>query len=210
MAAVLPLLEIHIFAMLFPLIKKIVATGHKDRLFRSTHNTFHLGRIYQMRYYLLDRVEYLKHHQKIIGLKNITLSEDIFDEHFFGNPVMPGALQIESFAQAGTVLLEVSHNFTKKALLVMINHAKFRRLVRPGDQMRIEMKVNSINENLIQMDGVITVKDDTVTTARMTFSLQPIDDFYPPALRHLIDMQYNNFLSGTKILKSDDDEDESI
>ena len=159
-----------------------------------------------MRYYLLDRVKYLKYHKKVVGIKSVTLSEDVFNEHFFGNPIMPGALQMESFAQAGTVLLEVSYRFTKKALLVMINQAKFRRLVRPGDQMRIELEVVSAEDPMVQMNGVITVDDEVVTTARLTFSLQPIDDFYPPPLRHLIDAQYQGFLAGAAIVEDDREE----
>ena len=82
-----------------------------------------------MRYFLIDRVIYLEYGKRITAVKCAALSEDVFADHFLGNPIMPGALQIESLAQAGTVLLEVSSNFKYKALLVMVHAAKFRELL---------------------------------------------------------------------------------
>ena len=90
-----------------------------------------------MRYLLIDRIQRLEFNKRILAIKNVALSEDIYSDHFFGFPVMPGALLIESVAQAGTALLEVSANYKKKALLIIVEQAKFRSLVQPGDQRAI-------------------------------------------------------------------------
>jgi 3-hydroxyacyl-[acyl-carrier-protein] dehydratase len=157
-----------------------------------------------MRYYLIDRVVYLEYDRRISAIKSVALSEDVFSDHFYGNPVMPGALQIESLAQAGTVLLEVSSQFRSKAVLALINTAKFRALVRPGDQLQIELGILSSDGQLVQTEGIIKVGEQVVTSARLTFSLQPIDDYYPPEARHLTDMLYKNFLRGATIVGGPD------
>ena len=77
-----------------------------------------------MRYLLIDRIEFLKVNDNIRAVKCITLSEDVFSDHFFGYPVFPGALLVEVIAQAGTALLEYSSDFQKKALLVMVDQTK--------------------------------------------------------------------------------------
>jgi 3-hydroxyacyl-[acyl-carrier-protein] dehydratase len=149
---------------------------------------------------MLDRVLYLESYKKLSGIKCVALSEDVFNDHFFGNPILPGALQIESLAQAGTVLLEVSSRFTKKAVLVLVNMAKFRESVRPGDQMNLGVTLISLENELAQLDGTITVGERLVTTARLTFSLQPIDNYYPQQARYLTHMLYDNFLRGAELV----------
>lgn len=153
-----------------------------------------------MRYLMIDRVLYLESFKKLTAIKCVALSEDLFVDHFFGNPIMPGAMQIESLAQAGTVLLEVSSRFTKKAVLVLINMAKFRESVRPGDQMRVEIALVSLENDLAQTDGAIFVGERLVTSGRLTFSLQPIDNYYPPQIRHLTGVLYDNFLRGATLV----------
>ena len=152
-----------------------------------------------MRYFLIDRITHLEYHKRLTAIKCAAMSEDVFADHFLGNPVMPGALQIESMAQAGTVLLEVSSEFRNKALLVMVHSAKFRELVRPGDKMRIEMTVISRDENMAQLDGSIHVDDILVTSGRLSFSLHPIEDFYVPESRSLTDALYRSIFRGAVV-----------
>jgi len=153
-----------------------------------------------MRYYLIDRVTYLEYDRSIRAIKSAALSEDVFADHFYGNPVLPGALQIESLAQAGTVLLELSSAYRHKAVLALIDRAKFRSVVRPGDQLHIELTVLSSEGGLVRTDGLIRVGEQVVTSARLTFSLQPIDDFYPPETRHLTELLYRNLLRGATVV----------
>jgi 3-hydroxyacyl-[acyl-carrier-protein] dehydratase len=101
-----------------------------------------------MRYLLIDRIQRLECNKEVVAIKNVSLSEDIYADHFFGSLVMPGALLIESLAQAGTALLEVSANYGKKALLVMVDRAKFRCLIRPGDQLSVTCAVQIFNHEL--------------------------------------------------------------
>ena len=150
-----------------------------------------------MRYLLIDRIEYLEVNKFIRAIKNVALSEDVFHDHFFGYPVMPGALLIESLAQAGTALLEYSVKFKKKALLVMVDQAKFRKMVRPGDQLSVSGTIVSINQRSAQMDGEIRITDNLVMNARLTFALDDADRFYPIKTRRLMETIYDVWLEDT-------------
>ena len=94
-----------------------------------------------MRYLLLDKIQHVELNRSIKAVKNVALSEDVYTDHFLAYPIMPGALMIECLAQAGTALLEISCNFSAKALLIMVEQAKFRSLVTPGDQLLISMNI---------------------------------------------------------------------
>ena len=95
---------------------------------------------------LVDRVVEIVPGQKLVAFKNVTTNEPFFNGHFPGHPVMPGALIVEALAQLGGVLLEATvrgQGSTRElhALLTIIERAKFRRPVSPGDQLRLEVEV---------------------------------------------------------------------
>lgn len=159
-----------------------------------------------MRYLLIDRIQQLERNKQIQAIKCVALSEDVFTEHFFGSPAMPGALLIECLAQAGTALLEVSTNLRRKALLVMVNEAKFRRLVRPGDQLSIALNIISSNDNSALMDGTIHIVDQLVMTAKITFALEEVEQYYPQKVRHLVETVYNVWLKDAKMVGFSDRE----
>ncbi|MBU8934738.1 MAG: beta-hydroxyacyl-ACP dehydratase [candidate division Zixibacteria bacterium] len=148
---------------------------------------------------MIDRVLQVIADRSVTAVKCATLSEDIYADHFYGNPVMPGAMQIESMAQAATILLELSSKLTRKAILVLVNNVKFRNIVRPGDQMEVEMTQISTDDAIVQLDGIIRVSGKVVTNGRLTFSLQPIDNFYPPSMKSMTKVMYQNFLRGAKL-----------
>lgn len=153
-----------------------------------------------MRYLLIDRIEFLEVNKFIRALKSVSLSEDVFHDHFFGYPVMPGALLIESLAQAGTALLEYSTEFKKKALLVMVDQAKFRKMVRPGDQLSVSGILVSVNQQSAQMDGEIRAAEKLVMNARLTFALDDSDRFYPIKMRQLMETIYDVWLEDTEFI----------
>jgi len=153
-----------------------------------------------MRYLLMDRVIRLERDKSIRAIKNVTLAEDVFADHFLGFPVMPGALMIEVAAQAGTALLEVSGGFKNKALLAMVDRAKFRSMVRPGDQLSIEAALSGRIDETAQIHGELRVGETLVMDARLVFTLQPSEQFYPEKTRHLVDTAYNIWLEGAELI----------
>jgi 3-hydroxyacyl-[acyl-carrier-protein] dehydratase len=153
-----------------------------------------------MRYLLIDRIRQLEVNRQLLAIKNVTLSEDVYSEHFFGFPVMPGALLVECLAQAGTALLEVSTDFKKKALLVLLERAKFRAMVHPGDQLAIAVKILSTDDRFVQMDGTIHVSERLVVNARLVFTLRDANEFYPPKTKHLMETIYDFWLKDAQIV----------
>jgi 3-hydroxyacyl-[acyl-carrier-protein] dehydratase len=158
-----------------------------------------------MRYLLIDKIKSIEFKKRIVALKNVALSEDFFTEHFVGYPVMPGALLIESAAQAATALLEISQNFKIKALLTIVEKAKFRNLVRPGDSIVIDMKIISLDNGSALLEGSITRDDTIVMDCKMVFVLRPVDIFYPEKTRPLIEATYNYWLEGAELLGFDNE-----
>jgi 3-hydroxyacyl-[acyl-carrier-protein] dehydratase len=90
-----------------------------------------------MRFVFVDRILALDPGRAITTLKNVSATEDIFDDHFPGCPIFPGALIIETFEQATELLIGLSTGFARVGRLERISRAAFRRFVRPGDQLRV-------------------------------------------------------------------------
>jgi 3-hydroxyacyl-[acyl-carrier-protein] dehydratase len=80
----------------------------------------------------------------IVGIKNVTANEPYFVGHFPNFPVMPGVLIIEAMAQVSGILVAklAPHTRGKIMFLASVEDAKFRKPVVPGDQLRIEMRVD--------------------------------------------------------------------
>ena len=93
--------------------------------------------------------------EHVVGIKNVTANEPFFLGHFPDFPVMPGVLIIEAMAQtAGVqVLSSIPDRQNYLVFLVAVDGARFRRPVRPGDQLRIEMKVIKRKGTVAKMAG---------------------------------------------------------
>jgi beta-hydroxyacyl-ACP dehydratase FabZ len=107
--------------------------------------------------------------ERIVGIKNVTANEPFFQGHFPEFPVMPGVLIVEAMAQVAGVLVlkSIPDRKSKLVLLASIESAKFRRPVRPGDQLRIEMKVGRRKATVAKMHGVATVNGVVVAEAEV-------------------------------------------
>ena len=126
-----------------------------------------------MRFYLLDRVTECEPGKRARGLKNVALSEDFLEEHFAGIPIMPGTLILEGLAQlsgyllARTVSPDAPHKH--KAILSMVEKAKFKRVVRPGDRLVYETQILSIHADSGKVDCTATVDLELAVQARLLF-----------------------------------------
>src|SRR5579862_81862 len=121
---------------------------------------------------LVDRIEELEP-ERVVGIKNVTVNEPFFIGHFPEFPVMPGVLILEAMAQVAGVLVlnSIPDRHKKLVLLATVEQAKFRKPVRPGDQLRIEMKVAKRKTTLAKMFGTASVNGAVVAEAEMLCKL---------------------------------------
>lgn len=120
---------------------------------------------------LVDRILEMSD-TRVVGLKNVSLSESFFQGHFPQKPVMPGVLMIEALAQTGGVMmLSRGENRQKLAYLVAVNEARFRRMVIPGDQLRLEVEVIKMKSKIGLVKGVASVNGEEACSAEIMFTL---------------------------------------
>lgn len=119
---------------------------------------------------LVDRIVALDPGKKIVGIKHVTMDEPFFEGHFPGHPVMPGVLIVEGMAQTGGLLVGLGSGADyrdKICYFVAIDGAKFRRPVRPGDQLRIEVEVISCKRGIWTFSGKTYVDDKLAAEAEI-------------------------------------------
>jgi 3-hydroxyacyl-[acyl-carrier-protein] dehydratase len=129
---------------------------------------------------MLDKIIEWKIGESAKGIKNISLSEDFFDDHFPRHPIMPGVLVAEALAQLSGLLLEatVERDYKKKvkALLSIIEKVKFRNISKPGDTLVLNSEILSVHEDSGRVKTIAKVDEKVIAEAEMIFVLISFDD----------------------------------
>jgi 3-hydroxyacyl-[acyl-carrier-protein] dehydratase len=119
---------------------------------------------------MLDSVEGLEPGVRAVALKNVSVNEEIFQGHFPGDPTFPGALSVEALAQTGAIALLSMPEFKgKTAYFGGIKKARYRQMVRPGDQIKLEVTLDRMRGPIGTGKGVASVNGKKVVTAELTF-----------------------------------------
>ena len=119
---------------------------------------------------LVDRILECNDEDWIVGIKNVAASEPWFEGHFPGQPIFPGVLQLEAMAQtAGILLNKVLKSEGKVAYYLGVDKAKFRRIVVPGDQLRMEIKLLKLRMGMARVAGRALVNGELACEAEMLF-----------------------------------------
>jgi 3-hydroxyacyl-[acyl-carrier-protein] dehydratase len=133
-----------------------------------------------MRFFLIDRITKWQVGTTAEAIKNVALSEDFFDDHFPRRPVMPGVLIIEGMAQLSGLLLEATlkekYDRDAKAILTVLERTKFREPIRPGDSLKYQTQVSSVNTNGGKVSAQALCNGRVVVTTGMVFAFKYIDD----------------------------------
>ncbi len=128
---------------------------------------------------LVDRILEVQGGTKIVGIKNVTINEPFFQGHFPGHPIMPGVLIVEALAQVGGCLAlgagagAADPPEPRVVYLVGLDRVRFRRPVRPGDQLRLEVELVQVRGPTCRLKGVALV--DGVVAAEAELMAQVVD-----------------------------------
>ncbi len=124
---------------------------------------------------LVDRILEMEQGSRVVGLKNVTITESWFQGHFPEQSVMPGVLIVEAMAQVGAALVLSGRpeRGPFSLYLMALNGVKFRRPVVPGDQLRLELNVLKAKQKIIKMRGEAFVDGNLVAEAEITAAIYP-------------------------------------
>lgn len=121
---------------------------------------------------LIDQILEVEEEKKAVGLKNVTANEEFFNGHFPDYPVMPGVLIVEALAQVGAVaMLKKEENRGRLAFFAGIDKCRFKRQVRPGDQLRLEVEMIRVRGSMGKGKGVATVNGEVACETEIMFAL---------------------------------------
>ncbi|MGM0508235.1 MAG: 3-hydroxyacyl-ACP dehydratase FabZ [Fusobacteriota bacterium] len=119
---------------------------------------------------LVDRVLEMEEKKSIKAIKNVTFNEEFFQGHFPGHPVMPGVLIVEGMAQALGVLV-MNKDEDKVPYFMSINNAKFRKPVKPGDQLEYHLEITKLKSKIMKAKGKAYVDGKVAAQAELMFSI---------------------------------------
>jgi 3-hydroxyacyl-[acyl-carrier-protein] dehydratase len=125
---------------------------------------------------LIDRVIEMEEGVSLVAIKNVTMNEPFFAGHFPERPVMPGVLILEALAQAAAVLAYKSTNTSPSDGVLFyfagIDNARFRRVVLPGDQLRLEVKVVRSKRDMWKLECSAYVDGELVCSAELLSAMK--------------------------------------
>ncbi|GEL77228.1 3-hydroxyacyl-ACP dehydratase FabZ [Tenuibacillus multivorans] len=121
---------------------------------------------------LVDQVEELEEGKRAVGYKNITANEPFFQGHFPEYMVMPGVLIVEALAQVGAVaILQKEENQGKLGMFTGIDKCRFKRQVKPGDRLKLEVEIIRLKGPIGKGKAVATVDGDLACEAEIMFAV---------------------------------------
>ncbi len=124
-----------------------------------------------MRWFWIDRFEKFVSGVEATTVKNVTLGEEPLDDYLPGYPHYPSSLMIEGMAQTGGLLISQMQDFTQRIVLAKVSKAHFNMIAEPGDQLRLNAKLMSLQPDGAIVEGLIEVAGKTLAELELTFAI---------------------------------------
>lgn len=120
---------------------------------------------------LVDRVLELEEGKRAVAIKNVTINEEFFNGHFPNYPVMPGVLIVEALAQVSAIIMLTKEgNQGRLGLLAGIDNCRFKKQVKPGDQLRLEVEITRLKGAIGKGRGIATVDGEIACETELIFA----------------------------------------
>jgi 3-hydroxyacyl-[acyl-carrier-protein] dehydratase len=123
-----------------------------------------------MRWIWIDRFVEFRSGHSAKAVKNLSLAEDHFADHFPGYPVMPAALILEGLAQTGGILVGEANQFREKVVLAKVPSAVFHREMLAGERLIYEAEILNLREEGASVKGRVLVNDVVTAEAEIFFA----------------------------------------
>jgi 3-hydroxyacyl-[acyl-carrier-protein] dehydratase len=123
-----------------------------------------------MRWIWIDKFVEFEPGKRAVALKNVSLAEEHLHDHWERYPIMPASLMIEGMAQTAGILVGHARDFKEKVILAKISKAEFNDIVRPGDQLTYEAKIETITEDAAVTTGEVHKNGQLLGEVNIMFS----------------------------------------
>lgn len=124
---------------------------------------------------LVDKIIELEVGKRAVGIKNVTINEYFFQGHFPQYPVMPGVLIVEALAQTGGIAVGSMEEYKGRiAFFAGIDNVRFKRQVKPGDTLRLEVELTQLRRSIGMASALATVDGEVACKGDIMFALGPL------------------------------------
>jgi 3-hydroxyacyl-[acyl-carrier-protein] dehydratase len=123
-----------------------------------------------MRWVWIDRFLEFESKKRAVAVKNLSMAEDVFAEHFPGYPVMPAPLLLEGLAQTGGILVGEANDFKEKVVLAKITQARFFREAFAGERLMLTAEITNIGEAGATIAGSVHAGSELIGEAEIMFA----------------------------------------
>jgi len=121
---------------------------------------------------LVDKITEIESQKRAIGIKNVTMNEPFFQGHFPGIPIMPGVLILEAMAQVCAITIKYQSDMEDKlGVFTGIDNCKIRKMVVPGDTLRIEVEITRLRKTIGKAKAHTYVGEELICEAELSFAM---------------------------------------